>query len=812
MKKIKLYSLLKDVKKRLMKICKRLIRFGKFRVFYPLYYKRCSKKPCQMDKVIFIEHRYTTLSNNYHLLYDTLAGNYTFHLHTHFLREGFVGGMESVRRCLAMIRDVATAKYVFVNEGSVITGCLPIRKETIVTNTWHGCGAFKRFGFSTADLIFGDTRKGMQRYPTYKNYTYVTVSSPEVVWAYQEAMGMEDSSRILPIGTSRTDVFFDPLFRKKAFRRLCQVIPGAENKKVILYAPTFRGRVVSAKAPDMLNLSIFQEALASEYILLIKHHPVVKRRPQIPAKYADFAYDVTTLLSIEDLICVSDLCISDYSSLIYEYSLMERPMLFFAFDLEEYFDWRGFYYDYSELTPGPVMTTNREMVEYIQHIEERFDSKQIRDFREKFMSACDGHATERILKQVFGECLAQHQRQTPIPDAYHLVPSSGADFKSTACIQRILNRKESLIKRYTQYLKTPVECGKVLFLSSKTVMSESFSRLYQLAEQHEALNPDFFQITNQTINGKLKEIASAHFIVLDADLIWLDLLPLRSETKVVQLPRQVFLLQKFGYSSRAIRGGAKAARIQEAPYYANCDLIPLPSENQLEDWKESFGIRDTHPFSTMGSCKTDFLFDSAFKEAALKKLQEIFPEAEGKRILLYLPSKRKRLPNIGNPYLDYSMLYEYLPKDVVLFCHYHMDKMPSVSKYYQNKIRNMTKKMTLPELMSLADAVVGDYRDCIFEFAATQKPLFRYAPDEELFFEEREVFQKARENLPGHRVRNTMELVDVVSRLDFSIPYETQSKRNFFEYCDGHSSERVIAWMCSKVAEEREKKQHGSFQ
>lgn len=108
-------------------------------------------------------------------------------------------------------------------------------------------------------------------------------------------------------------------------------------------------------------------------------------------------------MTIEDLLCVSDICISDYSSLVFEYSLFERPMLFFAYDLDEYFDWRGFYYDYNELTPGPVCKTNDEMIDYISHLDERFDKQKVIDFKEKFMRSCDGHATDRILHMVFAD-------------------------------------------------------------------------------------------------------------------------------------------------------------------------------------------------------------------------------------------------------------------------------------------------------------------------------------------------------------------------------------------------------------------------
>ena len=108
--------------------------------------------------------------------------------------------------------------------------------------------------------------------------------------------------------------------------------------------------------------------------------------------------DVTDQMRIDDLLMVSDIVISDYSSLIFEYSIFERPMIFFAYDLKDYNDWRGFYYAYDQMTPGPIFVKTEQIIDYIQHIEERFDRVQVHNFREKFMSACDGHATEKIIK------------------------------------------------------------------------------------------------------------------------------------------------------------------------------------------------------------------------------------------------------------------------------------------------------------------------------------------------------------------------------------------------------------------------------
>ena len=75
-------------------------------------------------------------------------------------------------------------------------------------------------------------------------------------------------------------------------------------------------------------------------------------------------------------------------------------MIFFVYDIEDYYDWRGFYFSFDELAPGLQAKTNEEMLDYIEHLDERFDKQAVKDFRNRFMSACDGKSTERILSYI----------------------------------------------------------------------------------------------------------------------------------------------------------------------------------------------------------------------------------------------------------------------------------------------------------------------------------------------------------------------------------------------------------------------------
>lgn len=392
--------MLNNTKKKVKKVLKPKIKFILYKFLYPQIYKYYSRKTIKNNKIVFVEPQHFELDNNLIIIYDKLKQNNKNNIYIHILNPYSITYFQKIKRELKLIKNISDSKIIFTDDTCPSIGTCKLRKETKMIQTWHGCGAFKKFGWSTADLIFGASREEQLKYPPHRNYAFVTVSAPEVVKHFAEAMRLENEvDKILPIGVSRTDVFFDKDFIKKAYEKVYSIVPQAKNKKILLYAPTFRGRVANAKTSNALNIELLYYHLKDEYVILIKHHPLVKKRPAIKEEFKDFAIDVTDSLTIEDLICTSDVCIADYSSLVFEYSLFERPMIFFAYDMDNFLDWRGFYYKYEDFVPGPIVKNNIELLEAIKDID-NFDKQKVIDFKNKFMSACDGHSTERILEKV----------------------------------------------------------------------------------------------------------------------------------------------------------------------------------------------------------------------------------------------------------------------------------------------------------------------------------------------------------------------------------------------------------------------------
>ena len=380
-------------------------------VLYPTIYKIGTLRPLKESKVIMVENYLDTLSNNFRPLYKLLNEQYSFQIDIHFLKKNSVGNWNYLFQCIYLLWNVANAKYIFLADATNLFCRIPIRKGSIFTQLWHACGAFKRFGLSIKDS-FNNGNELEKKYSNYTYNTYMTVSSPEIVEAYKEATGLP-FEKIIPIGISRTDDLFNKCFIEKAYMHFFKLIPEAVGKTVILYTPTFRGTASEPRMPKSLSIPEFFHTLSDSCILIVKNHPLIKGSLCIPEEYQNFAYDVSAKMDIQEMLCVADICITDYSTVIFEYSIFEKPMIFFAYDLEEYYDRRGFFYDYREFVPGPVFFTNGEMLSYIKELiqgTEHADLNRIIQFRKQFMAACDGNATKRIVERVFEEDLKKFKK------------------------------------------------------------------------------------------------------------------------------------------------------------------------------------------------------------------------------------------------------------------------------------------------------------------------------------------------------------------------------------------------------------------
>jgi CDP-glycerol glycerophosphotransferase (TagB/SpsB family) len=293
---------------------------------------------------------------------------------------------------------LARAKLFIVDDYYFPIYVIKPRAGTTIVQTWHASGAFKKIGWSVLDKAFGADESLVERVAIHSNYDVCLMASKSSAVHYAEAFHQPLERFVTDIGMPRTDVLFGPAVPGIAAAvRAKYRLPA--DKRVILYAPTFRGTTVrKATSPQDLDFRELYRVLGDDHVILLKLHPFVRQAHPIPDELRSFAIDASDHPDIHELMLVSDILVTDYSSAIFEFSLLGRPMAFFAPDQAEYLDERGFYWDYRTGVPGPVFETTAELAQWIRA--GTFDLDRVARFRAESFEVADGHATERFVDRI----------------------------------------------------------------------------------------------------------------------------------------------------------------------------------------------------------------------------------------------------------------------------------------------------------------------------------------------------------------------------------------------------------------------------
>lgn len=274
---------------------------------------------------------------------------------------------------------------------------LPPDPAVRIVQLWHASGAFKTVGYSRIGKPGGPSPYSRR----HKNYTHAIVSSRHDVRFYAEAFGIPEE-RVIPTGIPRMDRFFDPAAREAALERFRALFPGAAGRRVILFAPTFRGSGPrdATYAFDLLDLEALHEvAAARDDHVILRMHPFIRRRLVIPHALRDRITDATdSPIDINDLLFAVGLLVTDYSSIVFEFATQLRPMLFFAYDLDEYVAARDFYVPYERFVPGRITRTFDELLAAIR--DDDFEQHLVEPFARAHFEHLDGTATDRVIDEI----------------------------------------------------------------------------------------------------------------------------------------------------------------------------------------------------------------------------------------------------------------------------------------------------------------------------------------------------------------------------------------------------------------------------
>lgn len=282
---------------------------------------------------------------------------------------------------------IATSEYIFLDNAFLPLAYCNLSKKAKVIQLWHGCNAIKKFGQSYNTGLLKKLEKKLA-----EKYTYLVLNSENTREKYKEAFGVDDS-KILVTGSPRVDIFFDEekcsILRSEFYKENTLL----EEKKIILYAPTFRDDQSNKLSEELYQLA---DSIYEDSVILLRLHPSLNESIIIPKKYKSKIINVSGYNNLVQLLLVSDVLITDYSSIIYEYSILERPMIFYSYDLKEYSEnGRGFYEDYENYVPGTVCYSLQDLIIEIRKLE--IDIDKVTYFKIKNYEYRDGKNIQRIL-------------------------------------------------------------------------------------------------------------------------------------------------------------------------------------------------------------------------------------------------------------------------------------------------------------------------------------------------------------------------------------------------------------------------------
>lgn len=298
------------------------------------------------------------------------------------------------------------AQVLFFNNNFFPMGYMRPNQKTKVVQIWHGQGAFKKFGLDIPQPP--DVRE--KEVGANRNVSYVTCSAENIRPIYMSAFGLS-SDQVLTTGNPVSDYFFREenvgeealLKKRKAFE---EIYPVCRDKYLVLYAPTFRDEAEEdAALLSHIHLPALQKAASvgagKEAVVLVRLHPndsASRGLLKEAVAVSPDLLDVTDYPDGNELTLLSDVLVTDYSSICMNHALLSKPLVFYAYDLEKFSGDRNFYFPYEETVGGPVCKTMEELVKVFETAD--FQTEKLKAFRTLHFGDFQGGATKAMLDRL----------------------------------------------------------------------------------------------------------------------------------------------------------------------------------------------------------------------------------------------------------------------------------------------------------------------------------------------------------------------------------------------------------------------------
>lgn len=286
---------------------------------------------------------------------------------------------------------MVTAKYWIRSES--LGNIIKKKKNQVYIQAWHGHGAFKKMGY--------DVNDAMERPPMehVKEWDYYIASDPLDEKVLISSSGY--NKKTVMLGAACTDEILKlskDVNKINVIKQKLGIRKEDFDKKIIFYAPTFRDSDLNKKS---LKLPISCLAKIKDAVILIRLHPLIKELID-DSIFKDNVINACKYPDASEILAVADVLITDYSSITYEYAILNRPIIFYDYDLDFYLQERGLYIDVHKDLPGPVVYDEETLYSTLENIEEvrkKYKDKLV-EFNEKHNFLNDGQVSKRIVQKM----------------------------------------------------------------------------------------------------------------------------------------------------------------------------------------------------------------------------------------------------------------------------------------------------------------------------------------------------------------------------------------------------------------------------
>lgn len=336
----------------------------------------CFLYPKKGNRVLFMSENRAEMTGNLKAIYERMVErdlDKDFVMHRSF--RNIFARKQNPLEWVRTITKIATHDYIFVEDYVPVFGFLNLDSKTTLVQTWHAGFGYKAVGYGR----FGLDNSPNPFHSCHRKYTYGLIGNEHLREIYSEVFGIEKEA-LLATGMPRLSSFLNPDIIENTKKRLYEEMPFLNGKRVITFAPTYRGGNQKEAYYDMEKVdqkSLYEYCKETNSVVIFKFHPFLQGQQLVEKCYQDCFLDLSDY-NLNDLFYITDVLITDYSSCFYDYILLGKPVLFYVYDEEIYSATRGVHRSVSKTAPGKICKTFDELLEALK--KEADEKVEIPDF------------------------------------------------------------------------------------------------------------------------------------------------------------------------------------------------------------------------------------------------------------------------------------------------------------------------------------------------------------------------------------------------------------------------------------------------